>query len=130
VSGGSVEYWWLFLVGLAVVVAIVLVVALLTRKPPYEPPPGVAIVATVRRHKDALPLLLRLSQARIDAQVVEESAKSFWRRLPYLGYSLYPNREPSGPWYVLVSTSDLPKAQQVLAESATQVSVKPDGTPA
>ena len=129
-SGGAVEFWWVFLVGLAVVVAIVLVVALLTREPPYEPPPGMAIATSVRRHKDALPLLVRLSQARIDAQVAEESGKSLWRRLPLLLYSLYPERKPSGPWYVLVSTADLSEAREVLSQSPTQVSVKPDGDPA
>jgi hypothetical protein len=129
VSGGTVEFWWVFLLGLVALVVIAVVVALLTRRPPYAPPPGMAIVATVRRHEDALPLLLRLSQGRIDAQVAEESAKPFWRRLPLLLYSVYPRREPSGPWHVLVSTSDLAEARRVLAEAATQVSVKSDGTP-
>ena len=122
-SGGTVEFWWLFLLGFAAVVVVAVVVALLTRGSPYSPPPGMAIVATVKRHEDALPLLLRLAQARVDAQVGEETGKSLWRRLPFLLYSLYPRREPSGPWHVLVSTSDLAEARQVLAPRAEQVSV-------
>jgi hypothetical protein len=120
----------LFLIGLLAVVVLALVVALLTRKAPYVCPPGTSILATVKRHSDAGPLFVTLEAAGIDTQIVEEPAKSLWRRLPLLLYRLYPAREPSGPWHIVVSTPDLARAQQVLAQPPAEGSATHDGSPA
>jgi hypothetical protein len=105
---------WL-IVAIVVGVLLAVVVALLTRKAPYECPPGQAIVATVRRHSDAGPLLATLTVNGIDTQVVEEPAKSLRRRLPGLLYALHRPPEPVGPWYVVVDAGDLPEAQRLLS---------------
>ena len=89
----------------------VLVLALLTRKPPYECPPDKSIAATVKRHTDAAPMLATLEAAGIDTQVAEESAKSLWRRLPFLFYTAYRAWEPPGPWYIVVPSARLADAQ-------------------
>jgi hypothetical protein len=92
----------------------VLVLALLSRKPPYECPPGKSIAATVKRHSDAGPILVTLEAAGIDTQVAEETAKSLWRRLPFLLYNVYRPHEPPGPWHVVVPSERLVEAQRLL----------------
>ena len=104
-----------FALTLLAVVALVLVVALLTRKTPYECPTGRSIVATVKRHSDAGPMLVMLEVACIDTQVVEEPAKSLWRRLPFIAYTVYRTHQPPGPWHVLVPSTHLAQAQQLLS---------------
>jgi hypothetical protein len=99
---------------LLVVVVLVVVVGLLTKKPPYECPPGKSIVATVKRHSDSGPMLIILTAAGIDTDVVEETAKPLRRRLPFLFYTVYRPHEPQGPWHVVVPTSALPEAQRLL----------------
>lgn len=101
--------------GPIVIVVLVFAVALLTRKPPYQCPPGRSIVATVKRHSDAAPMLVRLEAAGIDTQVVEETAKSLWRRLPFIAYTLYRAHEPPGPWHVVVPSAALIEAQRLLS---------------
>lgn len=105
-----------FGLALLAIVLLALAVGLLTRKPPYECPAGKSIAATVKRHRDAGPMLVTLEAARIDSQVVEETAKPLWRRLPFLLYTLYRAHEPQGPWHVVVPTSALPEARRLLGE--------------
>ena len=104
-----------FLFGLVAVLVFVLVLALLTRKPPYECPADKSIVATVKRHSDAAPMFVVLEAAGIDTQIVEEPAKSLWRRLPFLLYTVYRAHEPPGPWHVVVPSPRLAEAQQLLS---------------
>jgi hypothetical protein len=92
----------------------VLVLALLTRRPTYECPPGKSIAATVKRHSDAGPLLVALEAAGIDTQIVDEPAKSLWRRLPFLLVTVYRAHEPPGPWHVIVPSNRLAEAQRLL----------------
>ena len=105
---------WLLLLllgGVAFSVAWVL----LTRRPRYECPPDKAVVLTVRRHSDALPALVRLLTAGIDAEVVEETGGSFLRRVAYR-FFLGGNRDRvGGPWYVVVSRDAEPAARACLA---------------
>jgi hypothetical protein len=105
---------WLGLAFLAVVLLAV-VVGLLTQKPPYECPANKSIAATVKRHADAGPMLVALEAAGIDTQVVEETAKPLWRRLPFLLYTVYRAHEPPGPWHVVVPASALPEARRLLS---------------
>jgi len=103
-----------FIFALVAIVVLVLVVAMLTRKQPYECPPDKSVVATVKRHSDAGSMLVLLEAAGIDTQVVEEPAKSLWRRLPFLFYTVYRAHEPPGPWYVVVPSARLSEAQRLL----------------
>lgn len=113
-----------FLLALVGSVVLALVVALLTREPPYECPPGKSVVATVKRHGDAGPMLVALTTASIDAEIVEEPAKSLWRRLPFLFFALFFTvdhaHEPVGPWHVVVPSSCLAEAQLALSISTEQ----------
>jgi hypothetical protein len=105
----------LFLLVGAVVTAVVVVVALLfTRKDPFECPAGKSVVATVRRHGYAGPMRVTLEAAGIDTEVLEEPAKSVWRRA-FLGGTRHFFRDPPGPWYVVVPADRLVEALQLLS---------------
>jgi hypothetical protein len=100
------------------ILLVSIVIGIVTRKPPYACPPGKTIAATVRRHSEAGPMLVVLSAAGMDAQVVEETAKPLWRRLPHLLYAWYPPHEPQGPWHVVVDEAQLAEAQRLLGATA------------
>jgi hypothetical protein len=93
---------WLLLLLLGGVVFSVAWV-LLTRRPPYECSPDKAIVSTVKRHSDALPVLAGLLAAGIDADVVEETGGSFLRRVAYRFFVGGYRDRVGGPWCVVVS---------------------------
>jgi hypothetical protein len=100
-----------FILVLAVWVLIGAVAVLLTRQPPFKCPPSQAILATVKRHAAALPVLACLSAAGIDACVTEETAKPFAWRLLYRFMIVGYFGEPPGPWHVVVPQVELGKAQ-------------------
>jgi len=105
------------LVFILVVVVWVLIGAgsvLLSQQPSFRCPPGQAILRTVKRHADALPVITQVSGSGIDAMVAEETAKPFFRRLLYRFMFVGYLGEPPGPWHVLVPQSELDKAQACL----------------
>ena len=116
--GGVGNLW--FAVALLAILLTTVVIALLTRKPPYVCPPGYSVAATVKPHDEAGRVLVTLERAGIDTRVVEETAKPFWRRLPFLLYTWYRPHEPSGPWHVVVPTAALAEATRLLSASTSR----------
>lgn len=105
-----------FILVLAVWVLIGAGAVLLTQQPPFRCAPGQVILATVKRHEAALPVLACLSTAGIDASVAEETAKPFAKRLLYRFMVVGYLGEPPGPWHVIVPQADLVRAQACMGQ--------------
>ena len=111
------ETWLLVVLVLVGMLLFAVAWVLLTHRRPYECPPDRIVVATVKRHADALPIFACLLAAGIDANVVEETGKSFARRVTYR-FFLPRAGEVTGPWYVVVPRDAQRQARGCLKSSA------------